>query len=152
MKLVPCTSTGQNGWLSLRRELWPEGSQHEHLAEMQSFLDQPIRFAQFMVYAQDGEPAGFVEAALRTDYVNGTEGSPVAFLEGIYVRPERRGSGIGGALVGAAEQWAGAQGCSELASDALLDNHASHAFHQATGFAETERVVYFRKSLGAAEA
>ena len=47
----------------------------------------------------------------------------------------------------AAEQWARAQGCAELASDALLDNHASHRFHAGAGFEETERVVYFRKRL-----
>lgn len=34
-----------------------------------------------------------------------------------------------------------------MASDALLDNAGSHAFHEAVGFEETERVVYFRKSL-----
>jgi aminoglycoside 6'-N-acetyltransferase I len=34
-----------------------------------------------------------------------------------------------------------------LASDALLDNGASHAMHRALGFEETERVVFFRKPL-----
>jgi aminoglycoside 6'-N-acetyltransferase I len=32
-------------------------------------------------------------------------------------------------------------------ADALLDNIESHNFQAAIGFAETERVVYFRKSL-----
>jgi aminoglycoside 6'-N-acetyltransferase I len=49
--------------------------------------------------------------------------------------------------VAAAGQWGRERGCSELASDALLDNEASHRFHHAAGFAETERVVYFRKPL-----
>lgn len=147
MKLVPCTSTGQNGWLPLRRKLWPEGSQQEHLAEMQSFVDQPDRFVQFMVYMADGEPAGFVEAALRTDYVNGTEGSPVAFLEGLYVAQDYRREGVGTFLVAAVVAWAQARGCNELASDALLDNETSQAMHRALGFQETERVVFFRKLL-----
>ncbi|MDB5495666.1 MAG: aminoglycoside acetyltransferase [Phenylobacterium sp.] len=34
-----------------------------------------------------------------------------------------------------------------MASDALLDNRESHAFHSAVGFEEAERVVYFRKIL-----
>jgi aminoglycoside 6'-N-acetyltransferase I len=38
-------------------------------------------------------------------------------------------------------------GCSELASDARLENSASHAMHRALGFSETQRVVYFRKAL-----
>jgi aminoglycoside 6'-N-acetyltransferase I len=39
------------------------------------------------------------------------------------------------------------RGYRELGSDALIDNSASHAAHRGWGFAETERVVYFRKSL-----
>ena len=97
---------------------------------------------------EDGGPAiGFAEAALRRDYVNGTESSPVGFLEAWYVAPPWRGRGVGRALIAAVEGWTRGQGCAELASDALLDNTASHAAHAACGFEETERVVYFRKSL-----
>mgnify|MGYP000264156585 CR=1 FL=1 len=85
--------------------------------------------------------------ALRHDHVNGCDTSPVAFLEGIFVCPDDRGCGIARNLVAAVETWAHAQGCSELASDAHLDNLISQAFHQATGFEETDRVVYFRKLL-----
>jgi aminoglycoside 6'-N-acetyltransferase I len=45
--------------------------------------------------------------------------------------------------VAAARDWARLRGVAEFASDALIDNHASHAFHKAVGFAEVERVVYF---------
>ncbi|MGH8854579.1 MAG: GNAT family N-acetyltransferase, partial [Telluria sp.] len=54
---------------------------------------------------------------------------------------------IAALLVLAAEQWAREQGCTEMASDAMIDNTASHAMHLALGFEETERVVYFRKPL-----
>jgi aminoglycoside 6'-N-acetyltransferase I len=147
MKIVPCTSTRQEGWLDLRQALWPEGPASEHLAEMQSFLDKPGRFAQFVGYTDGGEPAGFVEAALRRDYVNGTESSPVAFVEGLYVAPAHRRHGVGTELIAAIIAWAQARGCTELASDALLDNTASHAMHRALGFEETERVVFFRKLI-----
>lgn len=70
-----------------------------------------------------------------------------AFLEGICVAPGFRGRGIARSLVAEAERWAAAQGCSEFASDAQLDNVSSHAMHRALGFEETERVVYFRKNL-----
>lgn len=130
----------------MRQALWP-GSADEHLAEMQSFVDSPQRYAQFVAYDADGAPAGFVEAALRSDYVNGTDSSPVVFLEGIYVAPTRRRQGIGRALVAAIAAWGQERGCTELASDALLDNHASHAMHRALGFEETERVVFYRKKL-----
>ena len=147
MKLVQCTSTGQDGWLSLRRQLWPEGSQDEHLDEMQRFVDQPGRFFQLVAYDADRQPAGFAEAALRTDYVNGTDSTPVAFVEGIYVAPPYRRRGIGTMLIAAIVSWAKACDCTELASDALLDNKASQAMHAALGFEETERVVFYRKLI-----
>jgi aminoglycoside 6'-N-acetyltransferase I len=147
MKLVQCTSTRQDGWLSLRQQLWPEGSPDEHLAEMQGFIDQPGRFFQLVAYEGDRQPAGFVEAALRTDYVNGTDSSPVAFVEGVYVAPSFRRRGIGTLLVAAVVTWAKACDCAELASDALLDNQSSQAMHRALGFEETERVVFFRKLI-----
>jgi aminoglycoside 6'-N-acetyltransferase I len=39
-------------------------------------------------------------------------------------------------------------GCTELALDALIENTGSHAMHEALGFVETERVVYFVTRLG----
>lgn len=146
--IIPCASIEQPGWLQLRQALWPEGSAEEHLTEMASFFVAPDRYAQFMAYTETGLAAGFVEAAKRFDYVNGTNTSPVAFLEGIYVVPECRRSGIGAALVAAVSAWARSVGCSELASDASLENESSHAMHRALGFQETERVVYFLKELG----
>jgi RimJ/RimL family protein N-acetyltransferase len=32
-------------------------------------------------------------------------------------------------------------------AEALIDNHGSHAVHRALGFAETGRVVFFRRKL-----
>lgn len=73
--------------------------------------------------------------------------TPVAFLEGIYVSPDARRNGVAAALIKEVERWARECGCGELASDALLENDASHAVHRAVGFEETERVVFFRKPL-----
>lgn len=84
---------------------------------------------------------------MRHDYVNGCDGSPVGFVEGLYVDPGHRRRGVAIALIAAVERWAGGRGLAELASDAEIDNRASHALHRAAGFAETERVVYFSKSL-----
>ncbi|AGI25691.1 aminoglycoside N6'-acetyltransferase [Pseudomonas sp. ATCC 13867] len=69
------------------------------------------------------------------------------FLEGIYVAESARRQGVARALVRAVQVWGVARGCRDFASDAALDNHASHALHRALGFVETERVVYFRKPL-----
>ena len=100
-----------------------------------------------LVRLPDGTPAGFAEAALRHDYVNGCATSPVAFLEGIYVQPEHRKQGLARLLCKAVEDWARSLGCTEFASDVLLENTASQGMHAALGFEETERVVYYRKRL-----
>ena len=100
-----------------------------------------------LAVSAEGSALGFVEASKRTDYVNGTSSSPVAFLEGLYVVPASRRKGIAQTLVGSVVSWAKCEGCSELASDALLGNGTAHLVHLALGFEETERVVYFRKAL-----
>ena len=97
--------------------------------------------------AADGSVLGFVEASKRVDYVNGTSSSPVAFLEGLYVVPRARCRGVARTLVESVVQWALDEGCTELASDALIDNCTARTVHRSLGFEETERVVYFRRAL-----
>ena len=134
-------------WLMLRRALWPGSTEAEHAGELAHLLENADETINLMARDADGTVLGFAEASLRHDYVNGCDTSPVAFLEGIYVVPEARRRGLARALVAAIEAWAREMGCREFASDALLDNQASHAMHGALGFAETGRVVFFRKAL-----
>ena len=136
-----------DAWAQLRHALWPVDDIAEHEDEAREQLAQPGLYT-VLALADDGSACGFAEASLRRDYVNGTESSPVGFLEGWYVAPDWRGRGVGRALIAQVERWTLAQGCSELASDALLENGDSHSAHVACGFDETERVVYFRKVLG----
>lgn len=132
-------------WSAQRAALWPEEDAQALAAEAPALLDDDDGVV--FVAECDHAIVGFAEAALRHDYVNGTDSSPVGFLEAWYVAPAWRGRGVGRALVRAVEDWSRARGCRELASDALLDNTASHAAHAACGFEETERVVYFRRRL-----
>ena len=131
----------------MRAELWPEADPGDLRAEALAW-DATAGVA-LLAFDGAGRPARMAEATLRYDYVNGTESSPVGFLEAWYVDAHHRGRGVGRALIAAVEAWTREQGCTELASDALLDNTASHAAHAACGFEETERVVYFRKALDA---
>lgn len=135
-----------NAWLHLRAELWPGRSIEYHRTELARILSKDDAIA-FVARNQMGDVVGFAEATLRHDYVNGCETSPVLFLEGIYLRPEYRRRGFARSLCSAVSAWGHTAGCREFASDALLDNVESHAFHAALGFEETKRVVYFRKSL-----
>ena len=145
--VVACSAADQREWLELRQQLWPHCSPEEHASEIVDALAAPQRFAQFIEYDAANVAVGFIELSLRSDYVNGTETSPVAFVEGIYVVPSVRRSGVARRLMAEAERWARSVGCEELASDAELENIESHAMHEALGVEETERVVFFRKTL-----
>lgn len=148
MQIRLATSRDIESWAKLRAELWPDSNCKQHHAEISAILAEPAgECVAFLEFSERGDIRAFAEAALRHDHVNGCESSPVAFLEGIYVRPDVRGKGIGARLFDAVRSWAKVRGCVELASDAHLDNLASHAFHKAMGLDETERVVYFRQSL-----
>ena len=142
-----CNTLEQPGWLDFRLALWPDASAEDHRGYMAISLAQPERFLQLMMYDEHRQPVGFIEGSIRTDYVNGTETSPVGFVEGVYVAPAWRRKGVARQLFAAIGDWAQARGCRELASDALLDNETSQRAHRALGFEETERVVYFAKKL-----
>jgi aminoglycoside 6'-N-acetyltransferase I len=142
-----CTTLDQPGWLDMRLALWTDASAEEHRGHMAILLAQPERYLQLMMYDEQRTPVGFIEGSIRSDYVNGTETTPVGFVEGVYVAPGWRRRGVARQLFAAIADWARARGCRELASDALLENEASQRAHRALGFRETDRVVYFAKTL-----
>lgn len=95
----------------------------------------------------DNTPIGFAQCQLRTDYVEGTQTSPVGYLEGIFVLEEHRHKGYAKKLLNTCESWAKEQGCREFASDCELNNIGSYKFHMATGFTEANRIICFKKCL-----
>lgn len=134
-------------WLALRSAFWDGESEEEHYESLKKFISTHAPYFAFIASGEDGERLGFAEISVRKDYVNGTETSPVLFLEGIFVLPQCRGMGVSRALCLAAEAWGRAQGIREFASDSDIDNEVSIAAHLGLGFEETDRVVYFRKIL-----
>lgn len=134
-----------SSWRLLRHMLWPHASADDHVRETEQLLAEPHRYAMVIAASSQGEALGFAEAAIRYDYVNGCDTSPVLFLEGIYVVPGMRHQGIARALCTSIEQWGASHACAEFASDTSIDNVDAQALHRALGFDETERVVFFRK-------
>lgn len=134
-------------WLEMRCALWPEGPAAEHALEIDAFFAGGLRDPRAVLLAEaDGRIGGFAELSVRP-YAEDCDTDRVAYLEGWYVDPAARRQGVGRALVEAAEAWAERLGCSEFASDALLENTATAAAHRALGFAETEKIRCFRKDL-----
>jgi len=134
-------------WRRMRGALWPEAGAAEHAAETEAFFrgEEPLAAA-FVSARPSGGLAGFLEFSVRS-HAEGCGAGPVPYVEGWHVDPDARGRGAGRALIAAAERWARERGYMELASDARLDNEASHRAHLALGFDEVERAVHFRKAL-----
>lgn len=126
-------------------QMWSDAS-IEELAE--GFVDV-INSPEGVVFLGEaaGQKIGFAQCQLRHDYVEGTETSPVGYLEGILVEEEYRRRGYAKQLLAACENWAKEQGCTEFASDCELDNTESLKFHLSLGFTEVNRVICFTKPL-----
>lgn len=132
-------------WSEMRKALWPFTTEANNAKDIADILAAGDMWG-FIACDAVGAPAAFAEVSLRR-YANGCEETPVAFLEGIWTAPAFRRRGLGEQMIAYLGAFLKAKGFNELCSDALLDNTASHEAHRRWGFAETERVVYFRKQL-----
>ena len=126
-------------------QLWSDHTVEEMYTEFAEILAKPDA-AYFLAYAEE-TAIGFAQCQLRYDYVEGTDSSPVGYLEGIYVAEEYRKHGIARELLSACESWAKEKGCTEFASDCELDNVQSLQFHLNVGFEEANRIICFTKKL-----
>ncbi len=125
--------------------LWDDNSAEDLIKEFSEIiLREDARV--FIKYEGD-IPAGFAQCQLRYDYVEGTETSPVGYLEGIFIKEGFRQKGYARELLAACEKWACIKGCKEFASDCELDNLISLQFHKAVGFTEANRIICFTKKL-----
>ena len=128
---------------ALALQLWPENDAPALTAEMEEIIQDGAVF----LAEEGGAAIGFAQCQLRHDYVEGTETSPVGYLEGVYVLAAHRRRGVARALLAACEQWARAQGCREFASDCELTNAESLLFHLNMGFIEANRIICFTKDI-----
>ena len=145
MKIRKANSENLQELAELASLLWPHHTATEMATEYRVGMENPD--AGFFL-AYEGELAvGFAQCQLRHDYVEGTESSPVGYLEGIFVAEQYRKHGVAKQLLTACENWAKSKGCTEFASDCELDNTQSLRFHLNVGFTEVNRIICFAKKL-----
>jgi len=123
-----------------------EGSSVGELTDEFSELISEDKAQFFIKYINDA-PVGFAQCQLRFDYVEGTQTSPVGYLEGIFIKDGYRRKGYAKELLAECEAWAKSNGCQEFASDCELNNMNSFRFHRAMGFTEANRIICFTKTL-----
>ena len=146
VKIRPVDPGDEAEWLRMRVSLWPD-SPDDHGPEIDQFLNGAASTSTVVVAERDnGSLGGLLEAGTRP-YAEGCCTSPVGYIEGWWVDPDLRRSGVGALLIAAAEAWARSLGLAEMASDAELTNERSHAAHRALGYQEVGRNISFRKQL-----
>lgn len=133
-------------WFRLRKMLWDESTDEEHRREMRDIFEHTETQLILVAETSNGKLIGFLEASVRP-FVEDCHSDHVGYLEGWFVEPDFRQSGIGRKLVKTAEDWARGKGCEEMASDAEVGNELSLMAHQNLGYEETSRLVHLRKNL-----
>jgi len=132
-------------WLRLRLALWPyhlPAELENEMAQIAADPEQPV----FVAERSQGGLCGLLEVSIRKE-AEGCASDHIGYLEGWYVDPDLRQQGVGSKLVAAAEAWAIAQGCTEMASDTTPDYPISPQAHASLGYQEVQRTIHFRKEL-----
>ncbi len=142
----PLDESDLGEWLRLRLLLWDESSEDDHKDEMVDIIEHADSQLGVVADIGGGRLVGFLEASIRS-HVEDCDTENVGYLEGWYVEQTYRKMGIGSSLVGYAEKWALQKGCTEMASDAEIDNTVSLEAHVRLGYSETSRLVHLRKEL-----
>src|SRR5262249_36503294 len=123
VQVRPVYRPDRDEWVRMRTALWPDES-GEHGDDGRAFFGTgPFRWSEssrpwkvFVAERLTGGLCGFVEASIRP-FADGCTTGPVGYVEGWFVDPDVRLQGVGRRLVKAAEEWAAAHGCREMASD-----------------------------------
>ena len=145
MSIVRATASHLKPWTDLAILLFPDSTFEEELNYHKEVLKSNKEMG--FLYQIGDQYVGYMNLSIRSDYVNGTNTSPVVFVEAIYVLPNYRAQGIGKKFIEYAEDFAKQRGITQLASDCFLDNAASESFHKSCGFVEKERVICFVKDV-----
>lgn len=132
-------------WERLREAVYTGLSHEYHRKEMELMFENSEMECLLAVTKAD-VVCGMCEVTLH-NIVDGCLSSPVGYIEGIFVDPGFRNIGVARKLVENAETWCRRRGCTEIGTDAEIDDEDAQRFHEYMGFEETYRVVEYKKRL-----
>jgi aminoglycoside 6'-N-acetyltransferase I len=133
-------------WLEMALALWSYESKEDMEALFHTLFTSE-NDEMLMCRTDSGIAVGFANISIRKEYVEGSNSSPVGYIEGIYVKPEFRKQGIAKKFVELAEDWSRKRGCAELGSDTEVENIESQKFHRNIGFDRESHIVHFIKRI-----
>lgn len=143
--IIPATIADKAIFLEMALELWPDYNEAELDITFQGLLSHDKY--RLLLYLENKTVVAFIYLSIRSDYVEGSDSSPVGYLEGIYVKPPFRRKGIATKLLEAGTKWLKEKGCCQMGSDIYWDNNASYDFHTRSGFKEAGRLIAFIKTI-----
>jgi len=141
MKFIPIQEDKFPLWKKMREDVYSLINDEFHNLEMNLITNRSDWYCYFIVNYQN-QILGFVELSSR-NVVDGCLTSPVAYIEGLYLEKDYRGSGVGTNVVKSIKNWCKEHGFSELGTDTELSNIEAQNFFRSTGFQETYRIVEF---------
>ena len=141
-RLVPIYRTDFTAWEQMRKAIYSSVDDKLNRQEMENIFDSDEWSCQF-IEEESGQKIGLVEVSAR-NIVDGCLSSPVAYLEGLYLKPKYRNQGIGKQVVQMIMRWCSENGFTELATDTELRNEKAQHFYMSLGFKETDRVVEYK--------
>jgi GNAT superfamily N-acetyltransferase len=98
-----------------------------------------------LVAAAGGEVIGWIQVGVTLSL----ESEPFAEIRGLVVAEDRRGGGIGAALVARAEAWAAARGCARIRVRSNVVRERAHRFYARAGYRVAKTQAVFEKGLAA---
>ncbi len=129
----------------MREEVYSSLDNEFHVIEMKQIFESPDWFCYFLVNG-DKQIIGLAELSSR-NIVDGCLSSPVAYLEGLYLKKEYRGMGLGREAIKIIKNWCKEKGFTELGMDTELTNLKAQKFFRAMGLQETYRIVQYRARI-----
>jgi aminoglycoside 6'-N-acetyltransferase I len=145
MEIEQLSEKNLKNLIDLILELWPECDYNEEFISYQAFVDSENDVCYLAQVS--GTYVGFIHVSIRTNYVEGANDLPIAYIEAIYVNPNHQRLRIGEFLVKMGVDWAKQKGCKQLGSDTEIYNSKGIDFHKKIGFEEVNRVVCFIKNI-----
>ncbi|WP_276272134.1 GNAT family N-acetyltransferase [Haloarcula litorea] len=127
-------------WVALARDQRAHGSQLLAEANRDAIREavfQRIVADDLLLADESGETIGFVMATIEQGRYE--QALTRGLVENIYVVPEHRREGVGGALLRAAERHLAESGADTVALEAMADNEAARSFYADHGY-ELHRV------------
>ena len=123
-------------WVALAREQRAHGSHlraAENREQARDLVAQYVHTGDCAVARSGGQPVGFVMFHVETGFfeTDATRG----VVDNLYVLPDRRGEGVGSALLDYAEDRLRDAGADALAVEALWDNEAARRLYERRGYA-----------------